>query len=112
MQMQINEVAQRSDSHLKFVRSYDCCITKDGEHCNGTPVVAHHLTFLGNRSMSKKPCDSDTLPLCFKHHYILHWMGERSFWKEKGIDPELIADDLASRSPSEAIRNTLTNKGE
>lgn len=108
----IEMVAIRSESHLKFVRSHACCITQDGENCNGTPVHAHHLTHLGNRSMSKKPCDSDTVPLCWKHHNSLHFVGERSFWTGWRIDPELIADDLDSRSPSEAIRNTLTNKGE
>ena len=102
----------RSEAHLKFVRSHACCITQDGENCNGLPVVAHHLTIVGGRSMSKKPCDSDTLSLCFQHHSSLHFVGERTFWREWKIDPELIADDLASRSPSEAIRNTLRVKNE
>ncbi len=102
----------RSEAHLKFVRTHACCITQDGENCNGIPVVAHHLTHLGNRSLSKKPCDSDTVPLCHNMHVGLHAVGERTFWKEWGIEPTFIADDLTERSPSEAIRNTLRVKNE
>lgn len=98
----------RSPEHLKFVRSHACCIKDiDGENCNGEPIHSHHLTHLGNRSLSDKPCDSDCVPLCFRHHNSLHFVGEKEFWRGWNIDPELIADDLASRSPSESIRNTL-----
>lgn len=98
----------RSPQHLAFVRSHACCITDSrGENCNGQDVCAHHLTFLGGQGKGTKECDSETVPLCHIHHSGLHFVGERKFWKGWGIDPELIADDLASRSPSEAIRNTL-----
>ena len=98
----------RSPRHLAFVRGHACCITdRNGENCNGTPVVAHHLTITGGRSLSSKPCDSDCVPLCHSMHMELHQMGEETFWEGWDRNPELIADDLASRSPSEAIRNTL-----
>ena len=122
-------VAIRSKIHTDFVASQPCCITKDGEHINmshwllhkctkGETVwdivkerVAHHLTVfrhkIKDKCMSKKTCDSNTVPLCKTHHSSLHQMGERTFWDGWGIIPELIADDLASRSPSSAIRNTL-----
>jgi len=108
----VKTIKVRSPQHLKFVRTRACCITRDGENCNGNNVCAHHLTFLGGQGKGTKECDSETVPLCFQHHTSLHFVGERTFWKEWGIDPELIADDLASRSPSEAIRNTLRRNDE
>jgi len=119
----------RSPIHRKFVREQPCCITKDDEHINmshwlshkctrGERVwdvvksrVAHHLTALKNKLKDKgtstKTCDSNTVPLCKIHHNTLHQMGEETFWEGWDKNPELIADDLANRSPSEAIRNTL-----
>lgn len=97
----------RSPIHLKFVRSFPCCITQDGLNCNGTPVAAHHLTFLGGQGKGTKECDSKTVSLCAMHHYSLHAIGERMFWVGWDIDAELIANNLARRSPSKAIRNTL-----
>ena len=95
----------RSGAHLKFVSSHDCCITKDGLNCNGTPVFAHHLTFTGGQGKGTKECDSKTVPLCALHHNALHAIGERSFWSSWNIDAEKLADSLAEKSTSELIRN-------
>ncbi len=65
----------RSPKHLLHVRSHPCCITKDGENCNGEGVVAHHLTFLGGQAKGSKECDSRTVPLCGVHHFALHSIG-------------------------------------
>jgi len=99
----------RSLLHLAFVRSHECLIHDGkGNRCNGTPVQAHHLTFLGGQGMRTKECDNKTVPLCFKHHRNLHDIGERKFWENWGIDAEQEARDLAAVSPDMVISKLYT----
>lgn len=106
----------RCPKHLKFVRSHACCITRDGDNCNGTPVDPHHLMKIGGRGTSLKESDEWTVPLCRKHHTEVTGYGdEEVFWVFYGIPYETViklAQSLASRSPSEAIRNTLRRNNE
>lgn len=82
----------RSPKHLAYIRKLDCCVKKDRLNCNGTPVIAHHLTIVkGSRGMSQKAGDDLTVPLCDMHHKTLHQMGEKSFWKAWGIDAVLLS---------------------
>ncbi len=97
----------RSPKHLAFVRSDPCCIKKDGEHCSGEPVVAHHLTFLGGQGMGTKECDSRTVPLCATHHLALHSIGEKRFWALWEIDAEEVASAYAAFSVCEKISNSI-----
>ena len=79
----------RSKKHLEFVRSLSCIINDRGQHCNGVPVVAHHLTHVNDKGgMGLKTGDDYTLPLCWLHHQTLHSIGERKFWKQWGIEAE------------------------
>jgi hypothetical protein len=85
----------RNKKHLAYIRSLDCIITANGEHCNGSPIHAHHLTILKNqRGIGQKVGDNFTLPLCSLHHDTLHRMGEKRFWQMWGIIAELEAARL------------------
>lgn len=81
----------RSPKYLAYIRSLGCIINLNGEHCNGLPVHAHHLTICGGHGMGLKECDSKTLPLCALHHRTLHDMGERKFWETWGLNAPKIA---------------------
>ena len=41
--------------------------------------------------MSKKTNDNWVVPLCSKHHTLLHTQGERSFWKKHKLEPKIYA---------------------
>lgn len=84
----------RSPKHLARVRKMDCMITRDGEHCNGQPVDAHHLMRVGNRGMSLKEWDCWVVPLCRKiHHAEVTVTGdEPEFWKNYGFTYEQVKD--------------------
>lgn len=107
----LKEVKHRSASHRKFVSGHPCCITKNGEHCNGTPVDPHHLMKMGGRGVGLKESDEWTVPLCRRHHTEVTGYGdEEVFWLFYSIPYETVielAQWLTSRSPSESIRNTL-----
>jgi len=99
----------RSDKHLAFVRSQECLVHDGkGNRCNGVPVVAHHLTFLGGQGRGTKECDSKAVPLCFSHHMNLHHIGEIRWWKSWGIDAEQEAKNLAALSPDMVISKLYT----
>ena len=76
----------RSPKHLKNVRKLPCMIKDyNGDNCNGTPIVAHHLTFINEGGMGLKTGDNWTIPLCHRCHLRLHHMGEKATWKCRGI---------------------------
>lgn len=95
----------RSPKHLEFVRSHDCVINDGkGNNCNGSPVVAHHLTFCGGQGKGTKECDSKCVPLCSMHHANLHHIGEKRFWRQWGINAEEESMKLCLLSPCPKIR--------
>ena len=99
----------RSEKHKAFVRSHDCLLERNGKRCNGTPVIAHHFTFIkGEGGISKKAADIYTVPLCFFHHGVLHHMGEKSFWKSWHFglsELEYIASEFCKQSPCSKVKN-------
>ena len=79
----------RDRSHLKHVAGQPCLV------CGRTPAHAHHLTFAQPRARGLKSGDQWAVPLCALHHRELHDRGnERAYWKDKGMDPEQIAEAL------------------
>lgn len=85
----------RNKKHLSYIRKLPYIIHDAEEFCNGTPIVAHHLTFVNDRGgVALKTGDNWTVPLCFFHHSALHNMGERTFWKTWQIDAEEEAKKL------------------
>jgi len=83
----------RSPAHLGFVRSQPCLI------CGRTPSDAHHLRFVQPRAMAKKVSDEFTVPLCRRHHDLLHRdPDEQGWWQAFGIDPLVAAAELWEES--------------
>lgn len=79
----------RSPQHLAHVRKEPCLV------CGRSPVDAHHLRFVQPRAMAKKVSDEFTVPLCRRHHDLLHRdPDERAWWESVGIDPIAIAAEL------------------
>ena len=55
-------------------------------------IQAHHLTIIkGNGGMARKTDDNYVVPLCAICHHYLHWLGERSFWIERKLEPTIYA---------------------
>ena len=77
----------RSPKHLAFVRTFPCCVCGTDD-----TIQAHHLTHVkGNGGMSLKNDDKYTVSLCSLDHNLLHWMGERSYWAERKLEPKIYA---------------------
>jgi hypothetical protein len=83
----------RSPAHLGFVRAQPCLI------CGRTPSDAHHLRFVQPRAMARKVSDEFTVPLCRRHHDLLHRdPDEQGWWQAFGIDPLVAAAELWEES--------------
>ena len=71
-----------SRRHLEFVAEQQCCLSWK-YNCKGG-VQAHHLLkpWHGSRGMGMKADDKNAIPLCFKHHQLLHDVegNEDQFW--------------------------------
>lgn len=97
----------RSPKHIAFVKSHPCLVTKDGEHCNGTPVDPHHLMKMGGRGAGLKECDRWTVPVCRRHHHEVTICGdEEEYWLSLGIGYDEIvylAIDLQLHSPCKEV---------
>ena len=59
-------VPTRSPKHLAYVRTFPCCACCETE-------------------------DNYVVPLCAICHHYLHWLGERSFWTERKLEPTIYA---------------------
>ena len=77
----------RDKAHIAFVKSKPCLI------CGRKPSEAHHVR-LGLRTMGRRVCDSKTVPLCQRHHLLLHSMNEAEFWAERQHN---FVNDLSQR---------------
>ena len=87
---------RRSPSHLAHVRAQPCLV------CGRSPADAHHLRFVQPRAMGRKVSDEYTVPLCRRHHDLLHRdPNEADWWASLGIDPLAIADELWRESQGE-----------
>jgi hypothetical protein len=86
-------VRERDRDHLRFVAAQGCLV------CGRTPSDAHHLRFAEQRAIGRKVSDRFTVPICRLHHRDLHRRGdERAWWRQRGIDPRVIAADLWGRT--------------
>lgn len=86
----------RSPGHLAHVRSQPCLV------CGRSPVDAHHLRFMQPMAMAKKVSDEFTVPLCRRHHDLLHRdPREQAWWEAQNIDPISIAEELWAESHAE-----------
>jgi hypothetical protein len=83
---------QQIMAHLAFIRSLPCLVT------GARDVEAAHIRYgnmrWGKRTtgMGEKPDDQWVVPLSQKMHREQHDFGdEELWWREKGIDPVLVA---------------------
>ena len=81
---------QRSPKYLKYVRdNYPCAICGTDQD-----IQAHHITYAEPRALGRKNSDRYVVPICPLHHYELHQLGEKSYWKNKGLEPLIYANLL------------------
>ena len=60
-------IPDKDRAWLEEVASYACCVCNERDG-----VQAHHLRECGAGCMSKKPPDVFCVPLCVKHHALIH----------------------------------------
>ncbi len=81
---------QRSPKYLKYVRdNYPCAVCGTDQD-----IQAHHITYAEPRALGRKNSDRYVVPICPLHHYELHQLGEKSYWKNKGLEPLIYANLL------------------
>ena len=93
--------------HLAFVRSLQCAVASND--CFGD-VQAHHLMkpWKGWRGMALKSGDMNVIPLCHRHHMLLHDMTEIRFFNSMGHSDDfgkILARSLWMQSPAWEILN-------
>ena len=94
----------RCPAHLKWIRGHQCSVPArlvGGFQipCGGRIEAAHVRTGTDG-SMSKKPSDNFTIPLCMMHHKWQTDHGEAAFERMYGISMTKIAEALAAKSPA------------
>ena len=87
----------RCPGHLAFVRKFCCLVGSVG--CQG-PVEAAHWRLGAHAGMGQKPDDDRAIPLCQHHHRQAHSVGEETFAKGFGINPEKAIAELCKQSPA------------
>ena len=62
--------------HLAWIHEFPCCLSASGD-CLGA-IQAHHLLrpWDGVRGMGLKANDKNLIPLCQRHHIMLHKRGD------------------------------------
>lgn len=90
----------RSERYLRYIRGQDSCLSWAGGLPQAVPTpahpvsIAHHVRLGGNGGVGIKPSDYRTVPLTDLEHRALHQRGEKSFWREAGLDPDQIIISL------------------
>jgi hypothetical protein len=107
----------RSQAHCNFVRSHACSACGSSQN-----IQAAHVRLGSHTGGSQKPDDWRTVSLCegpnsnikgeLGCHNAQHFVGERSFWKGFGIDPEELITAFIKASPRRAqIEQTMKERG-
>ena len=79
----IKQKRYANKKHMDWIHSFPCCLTAAGD-CLGS-VQAHHLLkpWDGVRGMGLKANDKNLIPICQRHHIMLHKRGnELAFFEE------------------------------
>ncbi len=84
----------RCSAHLKFVRSYQCCVPG----CQGMPIEAAHVRTGTDGGTGLKPSDCWVVSLCRDHHAEQHRIGETAFEAAYSISLKAIASEFAASS--------------
>lgn len=75
--------------HMDWIHGFPCCLQSNRD-CLGA-VQAHHLMkpWDGVRGMGLKATDRNLIPLCQRHHIMLHKRGnELAFFEEQTGDSD------------------------
>ncbi len=94
----------KNPKHLEWVRTWPCALSLHRD-CFGS-IEAHHLMrpWSGKRGMGMKAGDENAMPLCQRHHIMLHKRGdEEAFFEEKQGSPSwgrATSQSLWYRSPA------------
>tara|TARA_Y100000114_G_C11576290_1_gene238845 strand:+ start:168 stop:491 length:324 start_codon:yes stop_codon:yes gene_type:complete len=89
--------------HVAWIHEFACCLRAKRD-CLGS-IQAHHLLkpWEGARGMSLKATDRNVIPLCQRHHLMLHKRGnEQAFFQEQVDDQDfgkMIAKSIWIISP-------------
>jgi hypothetical protein len=89
----------KSETHEDFIRSLPCAICGDS-----TTTEAAHISYADmrygkfGRGKGQKEESIWVVPLCGIHHREQHNDGERTFWRNREIDPCRVAAALYIRS--------------
>lgn len=84
--------------HRKWVRGFACSMCGHaGTEAN--PIIAAHVRLGTGGGTSMRPSDRWIVSLCDKCHQTQHTIGEESFWAQKGINPKILAEEFARKSP-------------
>lgn len=82
----------KNERHLKFIRALPCLICGRAPPSEAAHIRLSDASYdVFNPGTGRKSDDSQTLPLCGRHHREQHGLGERDFWKRRGIDPVPVA---------------------
>lgn len=75
----------RNQDYLAYIRELPCigCDQLPNEGCE-----AAHVRIGGGGGMGLKPSDYRAVPLCHGCHARQHSVGERTFWREVGREPD------------------------
>jgi hypothetical protein len=88
----------RSQAHAAFVRSHECCVPG----CTARPIEFAHVRLGSGAGMGQKPDDWRGVSLCKAHHDEQHRLGEASFWRVAGQNPEALIAAFIKASPRRA----------
>lgn len=75
--------------YLRLVRQLPCCVCQHAGESQQSHTEAHHTTTRGAGGG-----DDTAAPFCRSHHRIWHLIGRKSFLRQYGIDPAVVAADL------------------
>ena len=84
----------KSPLYLKFIRAQACIL------CLEQQLTLTEAAHVGNRGLSQKCHDRETVPLCAFHHrtgpHAAHVLGKK-FWTLHGLDPEELIRQFQAR---------------
>lgn len=88
----------RSAKHLAWIRTLPSLIPGTGSVDAAHLRYAEELYAKDHTGMQEKPSDCWTVPLAHDVHMDQHRFGEREWWKERGVDPIVVAAFLWAHS--------------
>lgn len=82
--------------YLDFIDKLPCVV--HGPDCSYGEgrSTHHHLQQKGHGAKASKCSDRRAIPMCAKHHEIIHRTGRETFLNTHGLDPEAIITNLNS----------------